>query len=172
MKKLAVLFFCLFAALPSFAQMQTERLKLSLWDNIAWATPANTQIINGVDLGIGSHTDEVTGAQLDLLMAQTRYELRGLSFAFLVNLAEQGTGAQLGAFNQNAHFTGAQLGLFNMTDRMTGAQIGFFNMADSIRGLQLGLVNYTHNIRGLQIGLLNVTEGGWFPAMVLVNGHF
>ena len=92
MKKLAVLFFCLFAALPSFAQMQTGRLKLSLWDNIAWATPANTQIINGVDLGIGSHTDEVTGAQLDLLMAQTRYELRGLSFAFLVNLPNKAPG--------------------------------------------------------------------------------
>ena len=172
MKKVAFLFFCLFAALPSFAQMQTGHLKLSLWDNIAWAAPANTQIISGVDLGIGSHTDEVTGAQLDLLMAQTRYELRGLSFAFLVNLTEQGTGAQLGAFNQSSHFTGAQLGLFNKTERITGAQIGFFNMAESMHGLQFGFVNYAHNIRGLQIGILNVAENGWFPAMVLVNGYF
>lgn len=172
MKKLTLLFFCLFAALPSFAQMQAGQLKLSLWDNIAWATPANTQVIGGVDLGIGSHTDEVTGAQLDLLMAQTRYELRGLSFAFLVNLTEQGTGAQLGAFNQSSHFTGAQLGLFNKTERITGAQIGFFNMAESMHGLQFGFVNYAHNIRGLQIGILNVAENGWFPAMVLVNGYF
>lgn len=170
MKKLFVLFFCLLAAGTSFAQPGT--LKFSLWDQISWATPANTQVIQGLDLGVGSHTDEVTGLQFDLVMAQTRYELRGASFAWLVNLAEQGTGAQMASITKSTHFTGAQFGLVNLADRMTGAQLGFFNQAEYVSGLQFGFVNYAKNIRGLQIGLLNVAENGWFPAMVLVNGQF
>ncbi len=173
MKKVVLLVLCLFGASASFAAGSTGVFKLSLWDKLAIAAPANTQVVHGIDFGIGSSTDEVYGVQLDLVMAQTRYDLRGVSAAWLISLAEDVTGAQWAAFAKNTHLTGAQMGLINISTRqVTGAQIGFYNQAENMNGLQFGFVNYAKQIYGLQIGILNIAENGWFPAMVLVNGRF
>lgn len=172
MKKLAVLAAVLCAALPAAAS-DTGVLKLSLWDKTAIAAPANTHEITGIDFGIGSTTDSVTGVQLDLLFAQTRYELKGVSMAWLVSLANEVCGAQFALLTKSENLTGAQLGLVNINQRgVSGVQFGFFNQADYIHGVQLGFVNYAKTIDGLQVGILNIAENGWFPAMVIVNGRF
>ena len=77
MKKLVLTALLLIAALPSMAQ--TGVFKLSLWDQVALATPPNTQDIRGIDFGIGSKTATVTGVQLDLLARQHLWQM-GLDF--------------------------------------------------------------------------------------------
>lgn len=172
MKKLALLAALVCAAFPALAG-DTGVLKLSLWDKTAIAVPANTQDITGIDFGIGSNSASVTGIQLDLLMAQTRYELNGVSMAWIVSLANEVRGAQFAMLTVSDTVHGAQLGLVNLNRRdFTGLQFGFFNQAEYANGLQLGFVNYAKNINGLQVGILNIAENGWFPAMVLVNGRF
>ncbi len=171
MKKLAILAVALFSAFPAAAE--TGVFKLSLWDHLALATPANTQQITGVDFGIGSKTDTVTGAQIDLVFAQTENELKGLSSAWVISLANDVYGAQGAMLTKNENLTGAQLGLVNMSNHTAvGAQVGFFNQAEYIHGAQVGFVNYAKHIDGLQVGLLNIAENGWFPMMVFVNGRF
>ncbi len=173
MKKLAVLAACLLCAAPSFAYSNAGVFKLSLWDQLALAAPANTDVIHGIDFGIGSHTDEVIGLQWDLVMAQSRYELRGVSMAWIISLSEQTTGAQFAALTKNTNLTGAQLGLVNLSERSAaGAQIGFFNQAEYMHVLQYGFIKYAKKIRGLKKGHMNIAENGWFPAMVFVNGRF
>ncbi|MDD6153171.1 MAG: hypothetical protein PUK24_05680 [Elusimicrobia bacterium] len=172
MKKLVLLAAVLCAALPALAA-DTGVLKLSLWDKTAIATPANTQEITGIDFGIGSNSATVTGVQLDLLFAQTQYELNGVSMAWVISMANEVRGAQLAMLTKSEMMQGAQLGLVNMNrQELTGLQFGFFNQAEYIKGLQLGFVNYAKTIDGLQVGILNIAENGWFPAMVIVNGRF
>ena len=172
MKKLAVLAALLVVAvLPASAD--TGVVKLSLWDDMAIAAPNNIHDIKGLDLGIGSKTATLSGVQFDFLFAQTEYEMNGLSMAWIINLANQVKGAQLGLLSKSDDLIGAQLGLVNLSiHSATGLQWGFFNQAEYMNGLQLGFVNYAKTIEGLQIGLLNIAENGWFPAMVLVNGRF
>ncbi len=172
MKKLALIM-ALFVAAAMPAAAEAGNLKLSLWDEIAVAVPNNIHDVKGVDLGIASKTATVTGLQFDFLFAQTEYELNGVSMAWIINLANQVKGAQLGLLTKNDDLIGAQLGLVNLSmHSTTGLQWGFFNQAEYINGLQLGFVNYAKTIDGLQIGLLNIAENGWFPAMVIVNGRF
>lgn len=171
MKKLALFAALLCAALPAAAE--TGVLKLSLWDKTAIATPANTQDITGIDFGIGSTSAAVTGVQLDLLFAQTQYELNGVSMAWVISMANEVRGAQLAMLTKAENVQGAQLGLVNINRQsVTGVQFGFFNQAEYAKGLQLGFVNYAKTIDGLQVGILNIAENGWFPAMIFVNGRF
>lgn len=172
MKKLAFLAAVLCAAFPAWAA-DTGVLKLSLWDKTAIATPANTQEITGIDFGIGSNSATVTGVQLDLLMAQTQYEMNGVSMAWIVSMANEVRGAQFAMLTKAETTQGVQLGLVNINRQsVTGVQFGFFNQAEYANGLQLGFVNYAKTIDGLQVGILNIAENGWFPAMVIVNGRF
>ena len=171
MKKLLILALALLATLPASAD--TGIFKLSLWDKTAIATPRNTHDITGIDFGIGSKTDTVTGVQMDLIFAQTEYELKGASFAWIINLANEVYGAQFGLLSKAENSTGAQLGFVNISNRaISGVQFGFFNQAEYVHGAQVGFVNYARTIEGLQVGILNIAENGWFPAMVLVNGRF
>ena len=171
MKKLAVLALLLCATFPAAAD--TGVLKLSLWDKTAIATPANTQDITGIDFGIGSTSAAVTGLQMDLLFAQTEYELSGVSTAWIISMANEVRGVQLAMLTKAKNLQGAQLGLANLNRQsMTGVQFGFFNQAEYANGLQLGFVNYAKTIDGLQVGILNIAENGWFPAMIFVNGRF
>lgn len=172
MKKLALLAAVLCASFPALAA-DTGALKLSLWDQTAIATPANTQEITGLDFGIGSTSAAVTGVQLDLLFAQTQYELNGVSMAWVISMANEVRGAQFAMITKSEIMQGAQLGLVNMSRQdLTGVQFGFFNQAEYVKGLQLGFVNYAKNIDGLQVGIVNIAENGWFPAMVIANGRF
>lgn len=171
MKKLAVLALLLCATFPAAAD--TGVLKLSLWDKTAIATPANTQDITGIDFGIGSTSAAVTGLQMDLLFAQTEYELSGVSTAWIISMANEVRGVQLAMLTKAENLQGAQLGLANLNRQsVTGVQFGFFNQAEYANGLQLGFVNYAKTIDGLQVGILNIAENGWFPAMIFVNGRF
>lgn len=188
MKKILVLFAVLCVSFPVFAEANSA-FKLSLWDNIAVAMPNNNIYnVSGVDLGIGSKTDSVIGAQIDLIWAQTNYQLNGASFAWLVNMAGKVNGFQTAAFvkasdvrgvqmggaNLAYSFNGAQIGCVNLASVVNGAQIGFYNQADTlVSGFQVGFLNYARSItQGLQFGLLNIAENGFVPVMVFVNGRF
>lgn len=173
MKKLLILAFLFAGISPLCASTNDAAVKLSLWDQLAIAAPANVHNVTGLDFGIGSHTDTVTGLQWDLVWAQTHYELRGASLAWLVSMGNHITGAQSALFDKAEDVVGAQIGGVNMTQSIIGAQIGFYNQADFMHGLQLGFVNYAREIdRGLQVGILNVAENGYLPVMVFVNGRF
>lgn len=172
MKKLFALVALVLFSLPAAAS-STAALKLSLWDHIAFAMPNYKEDVAGVDLGVMSNTAMVTGLQFDFLIAQTQYDLKGLSAAWIISTVGETTGAQMALLTKTEKLTGAQLGVVNMVENSgTGVQWGFFNKAEFIHGAQLGFINYARSIEGLQIGLINIAENGWFPAMVLVNGRF
>lgn len=173
MKKIVLFSIILLGAFPTMAATQSGTFKLSLWDHLAIATPANTRDVVGIDFGIGSTTKTVTGLQWDLVWAETQYELKGLSTAWLVSMANHVQGAQVAAFVKANEVTGVQLGAVNLANSVIGLQVGFFNQTDFLNGLQFGFVNYARDIdRGLQLGLLNVAENGWVPVMVFANGRF
>ena len=187
MKKLVLTLALAVAALPAMAYGNSN-IKVSLWDRIAAAAPNNNiDEIIGLDLGIGSTAEHVSGVQFDFIYANTKNDFDGVQWAWilavtpefkgwqaaLVSLADQFTGLQSGFINYNKQdFTGVQWGLGNATDSFTGVQLGVVNYARSVNGLQFGLINYTEDIHGLQIGLANIARNGWFPAMILVNGRF
>ena len=134
MKKIFLLLvvICLFS--PAFAQNRSA-FKLSLWDNMAVAMPINNIYnVSGVDLGIGSKTDSVIGAQIDLIWAQTNYQLRGASFAWLVNMANKVSGFQTAAFVKASDVRGLQLGAANLAYALNGAQVGCVNLSSVLNG--------------------------------------
>ncbi|WP_428061336.1 LA_2272 family surface repeat-containing protein [Candidatus Avelusimicrobium stercoris] len=156
MKKLAVLLAALLCASPVFAG-ESGVLKLSLWGTKAIAVPHNTQVITGIDFGIGSAARSVKGVQLDLVFSKTN-ELKGVQSALL---------------GKAHHVTGVQFNAINLSDGyVTGAQFGFFNSAEELHGVQLGFVNKVNTIKGLQVGLVNIAGNGYLPVMVIVNGRF
>lgn len=158
-------------ALPAVAQQ--SHFKLSLWDEMAWATPYNISDMSGLDLGIGSTTDYIKGVQLDIAWAESKYELYGLSSAWGVSKAAQAHGAQIAAVTMAEEMRGLQVGAFNMVgEKMTGVQVGFLNNAENLHGFQLGLINHAKNIYGVQVGLINIAQNGVLPVMIFVNGRF
>ncbi len=187
MKKLVLTLALAVAALPAMAYGNSN-IKVSLWDRIAAAAPNNNiDEITGLDIGIGSTAEHVSGVQFDFIYANTKNDFIGVQWAWilavtpefkgwqsaLLNMSDQFIGLQSGFVNYNKYnFTGVQWGLANITDSFKGAQLGFVNYAKSVNGLQFGFVNYTENIYGLQVGLLNIARNGWLPAMVIVNGRF
>lgn len=170
MKKLAVMLTLVLLAGPAFAG--AGALKLSLWGRAAVAVPNNINDVKGLEIGIGSAADTFQGVQFDLLFAQTREDMKGLSHA-LVTFSNEMTGLQGGFITKSNHLRGVQWGALNLnTGQMSGLQWGLYNQAESVSGLQVGFINYAKYIDGLQIGVLNIAENGWFPAMILVNGRF
>ena len=167
-KLLAVAVLLAAVSLPSMAA--TSPIKLSLWGPIAW--PAQDVAIKGLDLGIGSTTNDMTGLQFNFIYSEAK-NLTGVQLG-LVNQVDNGEGLQWGALNiATGHFSGVELGLVNWTGSVTGAQLGWVNYTDKLNGFQLGLVNYAGSIgEGLQIGLVNFAQNGWFPVMIIVNGRF
>lgn len=171
MKKLLILALALFAACPAAAEPGI--FKLSLWDKTAIASPDRVSVFEPIPKSIPVMSCMLSGVQLDLIFAQTEYELKGVSFAWIINLANDVYGAQFGLLAKAENIAGAQFGFVNMSNReISGLQFGLFNQAEYIHGAQIGFVNYARTIEGLQVGILNIAENGWFPAMVLVNGRF
>ena len=190
MKKLvlAVALLGVLAVVPAAAG-DVGIVKLSLWDDIAVALPNNTQTVRGVDVGIGSNTDSVYGLQWDLLIGKVG-ELRGVNEALGFAKVEEGYGinsawiyARSDKFYgvqgaivdiNDGHFGGAQFGIVNFAHgTLIGAQFGIYNQVEDLHGVQLGFVNNARHIsKGLQVGIVNIAKNGWFPVMVLVNGHF
>lgn len=187
MKKLALVLCLAVAALPAMAYGNSN-VKVSLWDRISVAAPHNNiDEVTGLDLGIGSTAEHVSGVQLDLIYANAKNDFDGVQLAWIYavtpeykgwqasifGVADTYQGLQSGLVNYNKQdFTGVQWGAVNVTDSFTGVQFGLVNYAKAANGLQLGLVNYTDNIHGLQIGLANIARNGWLPAMIFVNGRF
>ena len=173
MKKLAVLVAALLVAAPAFAG-NTGIVKLSLWGNIAEALPNNIHNITGVDVGIGSAADTVTGVQWDFIHNETN-TVKGVQTAWIWNNADTVYGVQsaIVSINENK-LMGVQGGWINLANgEVIGAQLGLYNQVADLHGLQLGFVNYAKHIsKGLQIGLLNIAKNGWLPAMIIVNGRF
>lgn len=187
MKKLAAILALTLAALPAMAYGPSN-IKLSLWDATAVAVPNNNlDEISGLDLGIGSDTEILTGLQLDLLYANVQREMTGVQWAWIFAQNTETTGLQVAllaksdlamglqtgfvTFNTR-EFTGAQWGAVNFGRDFTGLQLGFVNFAERANGLQLGFVNFTQRINGVQIGLINFAKNGFVPVMVLINGNF
>ena len=173
MKKIILVLLLGLTAFPALAGSQNAVFKLSLWDQLALAAPNNKEDVTGLDFGIGSKTATVTGLQLDLVWAETKYDLKGVSSAWIVSLANKVQGFQTAAFVKANDVTGVQLGAVSLASSVNGLQVGFFNQTDYLHGLQFGFVNYARDVdRGLQIGLLNVAENGYVPVMIIANGRF
>lgn len=158
--------------LPAAAQ-PAGQLKLSLWGRAAVASPNNIDTVSGVDFGLGSTTQYVTGLQWDILYARTTQKLNGVSMA-LFSRARDVDGVQLGGVQlTEREIWGVQLGVVNaVTQKMRGVQLGAFNYAWHLRGVQFGIVNYAYAIKGLQLGLINICPHAYVPAMVFINGRF
>lgn len=183
MKKLLML--AVLVATLGITAAAESPIKLSLYDNIAWPKPHNTNVVlgivdnntptvHGVSLAIGSsRAKEMWGLSAALIYARSN-ELRGLQSAiYNVTYDVKGVTSSIVDYNKG-RFVGAQLGFVNLANNMKGLQWGFYNQAERMSGLQLGFVNYIKRIDcGLQIGLLNIIEqNGWLPFMVIANGRF
>ncbi len=174
-------------AWPKAASAQNSHLKLSLWDNMAVSVPSNNDEVSGLDFGIGSKAEHVSGVQFDFIYANATNDFDGVQWAWIHTVtpefkgvqgaiyakSDEFTGLQGGLVTKNTQtYTGVQWGMVNFSNSFTGVQAGWVNIAKDVNGLQFGLVNYTENIYGLQIGLANIAKNGYFPAMILVNGRF
>ncbi|MDR1511204.1 MAG: hypothetical protein LBS15_00225 [Endomicrobium sp.] len=139
----------------SFADVTPTSFKFSLWDTIA--VPENSNVVNGVEIGINSYT----------------HKLKGLSWNFIFSRTDEALGVQESFITLTKLFIGLQSGVINFNlDEICGLQCGFFNKAKLVRGFQIGLVNMTENLYGVQIGLINFIKTGYFPAMVIANAKF
>lgn len=152
----------------SFAEKaEAPKFQLSLTPDIA-IHPDNTEI-RGLSLNIWGQNPQ-RSLNIGFVNGSTG-DSSGVSFAFLVNYAEDYTGAQIASVNY-------------VEGKLKGAQLGFANYAENLdRGVQLGFVNYAENMgKGLQVGLVNIIRNNdkWFeefpdnvaPAMVFVNWRF
>ena len=172
MKTLFAFFLLLVVTLPVRCA-ENGFIKLSLWRQRAIALPNNTYNIKGIDVGIGSQTDRITGLQTDLIWAENTYQLSGIAISGLVNISSQIKGLQIAVFNKTTAVTGLQLGAVNLAESLNGMQVAFYNHADTLHGVQFGFLNYTREIeKGIQIGLLNIAENNFLPVMVIANGRF
>ena len=136
MKKLAVLFAALFCAAPAFAG-DAGIIKLSLWGDIAVAAPNNIHNITGVDLGIGSKADTVTGLQWDFIHNEAD-TVKGIQAAWIWNNSDTVYGLQeaIVSINENK-LMGLQGGWINIANgEVIGAQLGIYNQVADLHGLQ------------------------------------
>ncbi|MBQ2219688.1 MAG: hypothetical protein II417_02705 [Elusimicrobia bacterium] len=138
------------------AAQAAQPIKLSLWGPICIP---NGDTTTGLEIAIGTQTQEVKGVQLALIYAQ----------------ADKFTGAQLGFVNNTNDGLGIQYGCVNLAQEMKGAQLGFVNWTKGkMTGAQLGFVNYTESMKGLQIGLVNIIKNNtqFLPVFVFFNFCF
>lgn len=187
MKKL-VLALCLAVALVPSMAYGNSNVKVSLWDRLAVAAPNNNiDQVKGIDLGLGSTADEITGVQLDFIYSSAKNNVAGVQWAWIYAFTPEFKGWQSAIFSHSHEFvglqssfvnyneqtfTGVQWGFLNVANSFEGAQAGFVNYAKDVTGLQLGFVNYAEHIYGIQIGLANIARNGFLPAMIFVNGRF
>ncbi|MBO7610917.1 MAG: hypothetical protein J6T23_01755 [Elusimicrobia bacterium] len=123
------------------AAQAAQPIKLSLWGPICIP---NGDTTTGLEIAIGTQTQEVKGVQLALIYAQAD-KFTGVQYSLVTN-TNDGLGAQLGFVNLAQEMKGVQWGCVNWTKgKMTGAQLGLVNYTESMKGLQLGLVNIIKN---------------------------
>lgn len=149
---------------------QAQVFKLSLWGDICIPNESTT---GGLELAIGTQTQEVSGVQLAFIYAQAD-ELVGLQSA-LVSMTNDGQGIQWSFVNLSDKFQGGQLSaIVNWSKDVTGLQLGWVNNSESMNGLQLGFVNIAGQMKGLQIGLVNIIKNNYefFPVFPFFNFCF
>ncbi len=156
-------------------------INLSLTPDIA--LHGRTERIEGLTLSVWGENPQ-TALSLGLANGSTGASA-GLSWAWLLNYAEDYKGVHWALINYTSHdFLGWQGGLVNYTaNSLKGLQTGAVNGAGRLTGLQFGFVNYAEDTdAGVQIGLVNFIRAnqGWFtelpdelaPAMIFVNWRF
>jgi hypothetical protein len=154
-------------------------VQLSITPDVALYGRSET--ITGVTLGLWSENQQ-TALALGVINGSTG-QSAGLSWAFLLNYAENYTGIHWAPINYTSgDFLGWQAGFVNYAGSMTGLQSGTVNIAGRLTGLQFGFVNYAEKVdTGLQIGLLNIMPQNQMftalpealaPAMIFVNWRF
>jgi hypothetical protein len=160
--------------------MAGKPIQLSLTPDIALYN--RTERIEGLTIGLWSENPQ-SAIALGIVNGSTG-QSAGLSWALLLNYAEDYTGVQWAPVNYTkGNFLGWQAGFVNYTGGdMKGLQSGTVNYAGRLTGLQFGFVNYAAAVEsGVQIGLLNLMpRNAWFtglpnelaPGMVFVNWHF
>ena len=138
------------------ASVYAQPIKVSLWGPIC---VPNEDITKGLEIAIGTQTQEVRGLQLALVYAQ----------------ADKFVGVQYALVNNTNDGLGAQLGFVNLAQEMKGIQWGFVNWTKGkTTGAQLGLINYTESMKGLQLGLVNIIKNNtqFLPVFVFFNFCF
>ena len=125
------------------------------------------ETIEGVIIGIWSENPQ-TALALGIVNG-SRGQSAGLSWAFVLNYADDYTGIQWAPINYTkGDFFGWQGGFVNYAGRLTGLQLGFINYAETVEtGIQIGLINIMPKNQ-LFTGLPDELA----PGMVLVNWHF
>lgn len=167
------MYFCLMAVAVLLAGAanisQAQIFKLSLWDDISIPNESKT---TGLELAIGTQTEDVQGVQLAFIYAQAD-KFCGLQLA-LVSNTDNGCGVQMSFVNLAGDFTGGQLSAVNWSKDVKGLQLGLVNKTEAMNGLQLGLVNITGQMKGLQLGLVNIIKNNpqFLPVFPFFNFCF
>lgn len=155
-------------------------LQLSLTPDYAFVD--RNERIEGLSLNIWGENPQ-SALALGFVNGSTG-ESAGLSWAFILNYAENYKGVQWAAVNYTEDdFLGWQAAFVNYTgSTMKGLQTGWVNYAGTLTGVQFGLVNFAETAQtGVQIGLVNLLpENEWFselpdalaPGMIFVNWCF
>ena len=154
-------------------------LQVSITPDIA--LHGRTERIEGLSLSIWGENPQ-TALALGIVNGSTG-QSAGLSWAFLLNYAENYTGIHWAPINYTkGDFLGWQAGFVNYAGTMKGLQSGTVNITKRLTGVQFGFLNYAETVdTGLQIGLINIipqnelfTElpNALAPAMVFVNWRF
>jgi len=171
---------CVVSLLVASGAMASQPIQVSLTPDVALCK--RTETIVGFSFGVWSENPQ-TALALGLVNGSTGNSA-GLSWAFILNYAENYTGIHWAPINYtHADFLGWQSGLVNYTGgSMKGLQTGVVNYAGRLTGLQIGWINYAETAEtGVQIGLINlIPENAWFtempkalaPGMVFVNWRF
>ncbi len=112
-----------------------DGIKLNLWCG-------RNDRVNGVDLGVFSGCDDITGIQVNV-----------------ANYVEDtASGIQIGVLNGAKDINGFTTGVVNWNDGiMRGLTVGAFNFSDEVVGVQIGVYNQCRRLTGVQIGLINVS---------------
>lgn len=166
--------------LTTGAMASGKPLQVSITPNIA--IHDRMERIEGLCLSIWGENPQ-TALALGIVNGSTG-QSSGLSWAFILNYADDYTGIQWAPINfTKGNFLGWQGGFINYTaGQMKGLQTGTINFAGQLTGLQLGLVNFAETAdTGLQIGLINlIIQNEWFtglpnelaPGMIFINWRF
>jgi hypothetical protein len=78
--------------------------------------------------------------------------------------------AGIANINGAGDFVGLQIAAVNVNQGDgSGLQVGLFNQAESMSGAQIGLVNKSRDLQGLQLGLFNFISNSTLPFMVFLN---
>ncbi|MCK5802703.1 MAG: hypothetical protein KAI66_07720, partial [Lentisphaeria bacterium] len=124
-----------------------DGIKLNLWCG-------RNDRVNGVDLGVFSGCDDITGVQVNVAN-------------YVENKVE---GIRIGVLNGAKDVTGFSAGVVNWNDgALKGIAVGLVNVSDEVAGLQIGVFNYCRRLGGVQIGLINISTEKTVKFFPIVN---